>query len=176
LGIEFTPVSEKGSMGERDRQEDQERGIENGTKTKPFSWSGKKDVFEYPAKVDGEREGYGKDQLEDDISLYFPLHFLDGSADDIRAKRFQDQPIAENDSDGELIAKKRYEEFPQQDDLCNDAAHPHDEQRGFEGVWSHESKSGLRTIFLESDRREGANLEIPVVATRSRTEDRAPPE
>jgi hypothetical protein len=134
-------------MGERDRQEDQERGIKNGTKAKPFSGSGKKDGFEYSTKVDGEREGDGKDQLEDDIGLYFPFHLLDGSADDVRAKRFQDQPIAENDSDGELIAKKRDEKLPQQDDLCNDAAHPHDEQRGFKGEWSHVPKGGLRTIF-----------------------------
>jgi hypothetical protein len=39
----------------------------------------------------------------------------------------QDEPIGKNDSECEFIAKKRDEKFPQQDDLCNDTAHPRDE-------------------------------------------------
>ena len=64
LGIKFTPVSEEGTLGERYREEDQERGVKDWRKAKPLSGSGNKDVFEYSREIDGKWKGQGEKELE----------------------------------------------------------------------------------------------------------------
>jgi hypothetical protein len=65
LGIEGTPVSEKSTLGECHREEDQKGGIEDWPQAKSFSRSEKKDASECSGEIDGEWKGYGKKQLEE---------------------------------------------------------------------------------------------------------------
>jgi hypothetical protein len=132
LGIEFTPVSEKGTLRKCHREEDQERGIKNGCKAKSLSRSGEKDVSEYSGEIDGHWKGHGKKQLEDHKDFYFTFYFFYGFANDKRADRYQDKPVGENDSEGEFVAVKRDEKFSHENDLGDDTAQSFNEQREFE--------------------------------------------
>jgi hypothetical protein len=71
LGIESTPVSEKGALGKCYRKEDQKGGIENWAKAKSLSGSEKKDVSEYSGEIDGRWKGDSKKQLEEHKDFYF---------------------------------------------------------------------------------------------------------
>jgi hypothetical protein len=139
LGIEFTPVSEKGALGQRDREEDEEGGIKDGRKSKSLSRRREKDAPEYSGKVDGEGQGHGKEKLEESKDLYFLFYFFYGLTGDKRADRGQDKPVGEDDSEGKLVAVKRDEQFSHQDDLSDDTAQSLNEERGLEGRDVHHS-------------------------------------
>ncbi len=101
-------------------------------KTKPLSGSGKKEMFEYSRKIDSKRKGRRKRKLEQYKNLHLPFCLVKAFAGNNRADGYQDEPVRENDSEGELVAVKRDEKFPHQDDLCNDPAQTHDEEGEFE--------------------------------------------
>jgi len=71
--------------------------------------------------------------------FYFTFYFFRGFAKDKRADPDQDEPVGKNDSEGELVATKRNEEFPHQDDLGDDTAQALNEKGGFEGLDVHRS-------------------------------------
>jgi hypothetical protein len=137
LRIEVTTVSKKGTQGKCHRKEYQERGIENWGKAKSFSRSGEKDVLKYSGEIDGKWKGHRKNELEQDKDLQLSLYFFNGPTDQESADGYQDEPVAEDDSEGEFIAEKRDEKLPQQNDLRGDTAQPHDEKRAFEGSDVH---------------------------------------
>jgi hypothetical protein len=133
LGIELTPISKKGTLGNRDREENQERGVKDCGEAKPLSRSGKKDIFEYSGEVDGERKGHGKRKLEQNKNLYLSFYLFYRFTNHEGTDCTQDEPVGENDSKSEFIAEKRDEKLPQQDDLRDDTAHSLNEQRAFKG-------------------------------------------
>jgi hypothetical protein len=137
LGIEFTAVGKKGTLGKCHREEDKERGIKNCCKAKPLSRSGEKDVSEYSGEIDGKWKGHGKKQLEEHKDFYFTFYFFYGFANDKRTDRYQDKPIGENDSEGEFVALKRDEKLSHQDDLGDDTAQSLNEKSGFKGSSAH---------------------------------------
>jgi hypothetical protein len=112
VGIEFTPVCKTGSIRERNREEDQERRVEDWSEAKSLSGGGKKDVFEYSSEVDSKRKGDRKKKLEENEDLYFPVYSFHRFPYHIGADRYQKEPIAENDSESEFVAKERDEKFP----------------------------------------------------------------
>jgi hypothetical protein len=137
FGIEFTTVSEKGTLGKCHRKEDQEGGIENWGKTKSLSGRGKKNVSEYSGEINGKRKAQGKKELEEDKDFYFPFYFFYTLTNDKGADCYQDEPVGENDSKGEFVALKRDEKFPHQDDLGDDTGQSLDQKRDFEGLDVH---------------------------------------
>jgi hypothetical protein len=137
LGINFTPVREKGTLGECYREEDQEGRIENWPKAKSLPRSREEDVSENSGEIDGRRKGRGKKQLEKHKEFYFAFCFFYGFANNKRADRYQDEPVGENDSKSELVPMKRDEKFSHQDDLGDDTAQSLDEKRGFKGSSAH---------------------------------------
>jgi len=137
FGIEFTPVSEKRTLGKAYREEDQERGIKNCCKAKSLSGSGEKDVSEYSGEIDGKWKGQGKKKLEKDKDFYFPFHFFYSLTNDKRADCYQDKPVGENDSEGEFVALERDEKFPHQEHLGDDTGQSLDQERDFEGLDVH---------------------------------------
>jgi hypothetical protein len=149
-GIEFTSVSEKGTLGKCHREKDQEGGVENCCKTKSLSGGSEKDISKYSGEIDGHWKGCRKKQLEEHKDLYFTFYFFYGFSDDKRTNRHQDEPVGENDSEGELVAMKRDEEFPHQDDLGDDTAQSLKEKGDFEGLDVHCSllklKFGVRSL------------------------------
>jgi hypothetical protein len=129
LGIEFTPVSEKSTQRKGNREEYQERGIEDRGKSKSLARSGQKNAFKYPGKIGGKWKGRGKRKLVQNKNLHLsfrPFHKFTGKN---RTDRHKDEPVAENDSKGELITKKRDKELPQQENLCDYAAQAHYHER-----------------------------------------------
>lgn len=144
LGIKSTPVSEKGALGECDREEDQERGIENWPKTKSLARSEEKNVSEYSSQMDGQWKGDGKKELEEHKDLYFTFYFINGFTNDKRADGYQDEPVGQNDSESELVPLKRDEKFSHQDDLSDDAAQSLNEKRRFEPWGVHGSLLKLK--------------------------------
>ena len=131
LGVEFTPVSKAGSIWERDGEEDQERRVKDWSKAKSLSGGGKEYIFEYSGEVDGKRKGHRIKELEENKDLYFLVHFFHRFTNNEGADRYQEEPIGKNDSESEFVSKERDEKFPQQEDLCNDTAQPHNKERGF---------------------------------------------
>jgi hypothetical protein len=131
LGIESTPVSEKGTLGECYREEDQERGIENWPKAQSLSGNEEKDVSEHPGEIDGQWKGDGKKQLEEHKDFYSACNFFYGFANDKRTDCYQDEPVGEDDSEGELVPMKGDEKFSHQDDLSDDTAQSLNEQSAF---------------------------------------------
>lgn len=71
--------------------------------------------------------------MEQHIDLYLPFRFFNGFANDEGTDCLKDQPVGQNDPDGEFIAEERDEKLSQENDLSDDAAQPHNEQGGFEG-------------------------------------------
>jgi len=136
-GIEFTAVGEEGAMGKGDGKEDEKRRIEDRDESKSFSRGGKEDAFKSPAEVDGKGKGHRKEDLEKDINLHFLFYFFHRFADDKRTGGLQDQPVGQDDAEGEFVAQERDEELPQEDDLGDDAACSHDKKRDFEGRDAH---------------------------------------
>lgn len=134
LGIESTPVGEKGTLGKCYGEEDQERGIKNLCKAKSLSGSGEKDVSEYSGEIDGQWKGYGKKELEEHKDFYFTFYFFYSFANDKRTDGHQDEPVGKDDSEGEFVALKRDEKFSHQDDLGDDTAQSLNEKGGFEGL------------------------------------------
>jgi len=57
LGIEFTSISEKGSIGKGYREKDCKRRVPYGGEPESFSWGREENIFKYPAEKDGKREG-----------------------------------------------------------------------------------------------------------------------
>jgi hypothetical protein len=129
LRIEFRPVSKKGSMRKSHGKQDQEGGVKYWGKTESFSWCREKNIFEYPGKIDSRREGYRKDKLEQNIDLYFLFCLFNCFANEKGTHCLKDQPVGEDNAESEFVAGKGDEELSQQDDLCNDSADSHDEQR-----------------------------------------------
>jgi hypothetical protein len=137
LEIDSTPVGEKGTLGKCYGEEDQEGGIKDWPEAKTLSRSGEKDVSEYSGEIDGHWKGYRKKQLEERKNFYFTFYFFYGFSNDKRTDCYQDEPVGENDPEGELVAMKRDEEFPHQDDLGDDTAQSLNEERGFKGSSAH---------------------------------------
>jgi len=137
LGIESAPVGEKGALGECNGEEDQEGGIKNWPKAKSLSGGGEKDVSKYSGEIDGHWKGCGKKQLEEHKDFYFTFYFFYSFANDKRTDCYQDEPVGENDSEGELVAVKRDEKFSHQNDLGNDTAQSLNEKGDFEGLDVH---------------------------------------
>jgi len=128
LGIELTTVGEEGTVGEGDREENEERGVKDGSESQSFSRSGGQEGFEDPAEVDGEGEGYGKKKLKKDINLLLLFRLFYCSANDERTDGFKNQPVCQDDAKGEFISQKGDEEFPQENDLGNDSTQTHHEE------------------------------------------------
>jgi hypothetical protein len=68
-------------MGDSDGKKNEKGGVKNRDKSKPFSQSGEKGRFKYPAEIDGKGEGNGKEDLEKDIDLHLLFDFLNTSAE-----------------------------------------------------------------------------------------------
>ena len=100
-------------MGKGDGKQYQEGGAKYGGKTESFSRCGEKNILEYPGKVDGERKGYGKNELKQNIDLYFLFGLFDGFPNEEGADCLKDQPVGKDDPEGEFVTKKRDEELPQ---------------------------------------------------------------
>jgi hypothetical protein len=137
LEIDSTPVGEKGTLGKCHGEEDQEGGIKDWPEAKTLSRSGEKDVSEYSGEIDGHWKGYRKKKLEEGKDFYFTFYLFYGFSNDKRTNCYQDEPVGENDPEGELVAIKRDEEFPHQDDLGDDTAQSLNEERGFKGSSAH---------------------------------------
>ncbi len=99
-------------MGDGDRKQDEERRIEDRGEAEPFSRSGQKDVFKDPAEIDGKGEGNRKEELEKDIGLHLLFNLLNRFTDEERTNGLQDQPVGQDDAEGEFVPQKRDEEFP----------------------------------------------------------------
>jgi len=60
LRIEFTPVSEKRTLGKCHREKNQEGRIKNCGKAKSLSGGGEEDVSETSGEIDGQWKGHSK--------------------------------------------------------------------------------------------------------------------
>ena len=74
LGIEFTPVCEKGTLGKCHREEDQEGGIIDWRKAKSFSRSGEENVCQNSGEIKGQRKGGGKKKLKEHKEKFDKLY------------------------------------------------------------------------------------------------------
>jgi hypothetical protein len=141
LKVEIAPVGKQDSLGECHREKDQEGDPENRPEAEPLSWSGEKGVSEYSREINGQRKGYGKKQLEKYKDLQSPIHFFRGFTDDKGTDGHEDEPVGQNDAEGELVSVKRDEELSHQDDLGDDPAQSLNEERDLEGSDAHHKPS-----------------------------------
>ena len=124
-------------MDDCHEKKDQEGRIKNGCEPEPLSGGGEDETLEDSCKGNGKGKGEREDQLEEDIDFYSSFCSFRGFSNEERAHRLQDEPVGEDDSQGEFVAGKSDEKFSQEDDLTNDPADPHDEERDLEGYHSH---------------------------------------
>jgi hypothetical protein len=149
LGIEFTPVSEKGTLGKGYGEEDQKGGTKNCHNAKSLSRSEEKDILKCSGEINGQWKGDGKKQLKEHKDFYSTFCFFYGRANDQRTDGYQDEPVGENDPKRELVSMKRDKKFSHQDDLRNDNAQSLNKERDFEGLDVHHNllkmKLGVRS-------------------------------
>jgi len=113
LRIEFAPIGEKGAVGEADREEDQEGRAEDHPEAQSFSRDCNDDIFECPGKSESDGESNGENQLEQPVDFSFFSYPFDRFADPEGADGFDDEPVGEDDSEGDLIPVKGDKEFSQ---------------------------------------------------------------
>ena len=60
-------------------------------------------------------------------NLYFFIYPFNRLTDKERADGYEDQPVGEDNTKGEFVAKEGNEQFSKEDDLSRESAQPHDE-------------------------------------------------